>query len=263
MIIVINDISFNISFSNRYQALDALQGFTEVLASLRDDKVTKVSDTCIVAGGSLSKMNLLAPQYTLLDAVKDLLKSQKELALFLLAKLTTQGNAASTGGRYLSVQGIKSSFCAQHTSDFFISIISHPVFKDRIVPGVLNSGELCNLKNISTIQHIYDYWKDLGFREYELNPKHGHREYVRAKGLTVGIAPENNEKGQALLNRAIEIDRHLYSVDMENKARIFEFRWSYANKFHGFSRDDIPIDLQNRIRKYFSGINTFLPVCVE
>lgn len=253
MTIAINDISFHIPFSDRYKAKEAFLIFAEVLACLRDSKVSKVSDTSIIVCSSINKNLIIAPKYTLLDAVKTLINTNRELALFLLAKLTTQGYEIQPEENFFSLLELQSSFCARHKDDFLLSIISHPVFEKNTITGSINENVQYTIKNIAKIEHIYDYWNDLGFREYELNPKHGKREYIRANGLTVGVAPESDEKGQQLLNIAVEIANHLYSVDKSNCNRIFEFRWSYANKFHGFSRDDLPKDLENKIKEIFDG----------
>ena len=63
--------------------------------------------------------------------------------------------------------------------------------------------------------------------------------------MKVGKAPESDEEGQRLLNKAVEIDDRLYSVADDNT--IFEFRWSYANKFHGFERKDLQKDFVHLI----------------
>lgn len=63
------------------------------------------------------------------------------------------------------------------------------------------------------------------------------------------MAPESDELGQMLLNRAIEYKGKLLSVDTERDNRIFEFRRSYANKFHGFLQENLSDnDKQNVIK---------------
>ena len=69
------------------------------------------------------------------------------------------------------------------------------------------------------------------------------------RGKKVGIAPETDELGQQLLNHAIEIKGKLFSVDPDRDNRIFEFRHSHANMFHGFLQEDISADLKKKILK--------------
>jgi hypothetical protein len=97
------------------------------------------------------------------------------------------------------------------------------------------------------MDHKYIYWEELEFREYELNEKHGNREYYRPGGLKVGIAPETDEIGQQLVNHLVQVKGKLYSVDREHENRIFEIRHSYSNKFHAFHQERIPEDLKIRI----------------
>ncbi|MBD5448554.1 MAG: hypothetical protein HDR28_00025 [Lachnospiraceae bacterium] len=113
--------------------------------------------------------------------------------------------------------------------------------------GVLNDRHDCTIRNIAEESHIDIYWEELGFRLYEINPKHGKREYIRAGGEKVGIAPETDELGQELLNHAIEYKGKLFSVDADKGNRIFEFRHSYANKFHGFLQENLSEDDKRKI----------------
>lgn len=54
-----------------------------------------------------------------------------------------------------------------------------------VIEGGLNQTELCQIRNLSNEDHKYAYWDELGFREYELNRKHGNREYYRCGGKRV------------------------------------------------------------------------------
>ena len=132
-----------------------------------------------------------------------------------------------------------------------MSLVSDEVFANEKIKGVLNNSIECEIRNIANDEHKYTYWEELGFREYEINKKHGSKVYYRSGGIKVDIAPETDELGQKLLNKAVEINGKLFSVDTEHYNRIFEFRHSYGNKYHGFRREDISEDLQKRIYKEF------------
>lgn len=63
----------------------------------------------------------------------------------------------------------------------------------------------------------------------------------------VGVAPESDELGQELLNKAIIYKGKLFSVDTEKNDRIFEFRYSYANKYHAFVQENLTKEDRKRI----------------
>lgn len=180
-----------------------------------------------------------------------------ELFLFIVQMLAQCDEELDKCKDEFAVAGYTSSYCAYHRNDFLLSLISDEVFDGERVKGVLNGSETCEIKNISNDNHKYTYWEQLGFREYELNVKHGNKVYYRAGGIKVEIAPETDELGQQLLNKAIEVNGKLFSVDTDNDNRIFEFRHSYANKFHGFRREDLQIDLQRRIYKECKAVSDY------
>lgn len=83
---------------------------------------------------------------------------------------------------------------------------------------------------------------------YEVNEKHGKREYIRSGGYQVGEAPENDKLGQFLLNHVVEVQGRLYAVDYE-KDRIFEFRQTRENCFHAFRQKQLSKELENKENK--------------
>lgn len=252
MIIAVNDISFFKGFDTPYAARNALIQFAKVGLGLKDERVSKVKvENNIVNSPEVNKSIVLAPGYTLIQALEDIKEDNKELFVFLLQMLTLCGEGMTECTDVFSVGSYTSTYCAYHRDDFLISIVSDEAFADDVIKGVMNSCERCEIKNISDENHKYTYWKELGFREYELNKKHGSRVYYRARGVKVGMAPETDELGQQLLNNAIELRGKLFSVDKENGNRIFEFRHSYANKYHGFHQEDLQLDLQRKIYSEF------------
>lgn len=252
MVIAVNDMSFFKGFDTPYAARNALIQFAKVGLGLKDERVSKVHvENNIVNSPEVNKTMMIAPGYTLIQALDDIREENKELFLFVLQMLTLCGEGMPECTDEFSVGNYTSAFCAYHRDDFLISIVSDEAFADDIIKGVLNSCEKCEIKNISNENHKYTYWEELGFREYELNEKHGGREYYRAGGVKVGIAPETDELGQQLLNKAIELKGKLFSIDTGKGNRIFEFRHSYANKYHGFHQEDLSPDLQRKIYREF------------
>lgn len=249
MIIAVNDISFLWGFDTPYHAREALIRFGDVALGLKDERVSKVDAWIdIINSKKVNKGLLLAQDYPLIKALYDIREENMEQFLLILQILTQCGEEEEdTCGDEFVIGEYGSTHCAFHRENFLLSIASDERFEGDTVEGNLNGAEVCVIRNISDETHKYVYWNELGFREYELNQKHGGREYYRSGGKKVGIAPETDELGQKLLNEAVEIGHKLFAVDRENGNRIFEFRHSYANKFHGFQQEELTPDLRKMI----------------
>lgn len=200
----------------------------------------------IVNSNKVHKALELAPQYSLIEALNDLKSAIGEQYLRVLQILTMRGEEEDENAGVFCLFGYQSKHCARHKEDFLLSIVSDEKFAKKKVEGTLNGREACGIRNIADVEHIFSYWEELGFRLYENNPKHGKRKYIRAGGEKVSIAPESDELGQKLLNKAINYKGKLFSVDTERNNRIFEFRYSYANKYHGFLNEDLAEEDKNR-----------------
>lgn len=248
MIVAVNDISFLWGFDTPNNAKKALIRFGDVALGLKDERVSKVNAGIdIVNSKKVNQGLLLAQEYSLIKALYDIREENMEQFLFILQILTQCGEEEDTCKDEFMMGKHSSTHCAFHRKNFLISIVSDERFESETVTGILNKNGKCEIRNISDENHKYLYWDDLGFREYELNKKHGNRVYYRSGGSKVGVAPETDESGQKLLNEAVEIGHKLFAVDRENGDRIFEFRHSYANKFHGFCQEELPPDLRKRI----------------
>ena len=257
MKIAINDIAFMKGFKIPHDAQKALVCFANVAIRLRDERVSRVDTTVdIVNSKNVNKSTELAPQYSLMHALNDIRNGYREQYLWMLQMLTMVGEGEEETDEKFCLLGFQSEHCARYKEDFLLSLVSDPIFAQKTIQGVLTDNKKHSIRNIADESHIEFYWEELGFREYEINPKHGRREYIRAGGKKVGIAPESDELGQMLLNQAIEYKGKLLSVDIEKDNRIFEFRRSYANKFHGFLQENLAendrhnviefVDRQNR-----------------
>lgn len=248
MKIAINDISFLNGFTEISDAQRALMQFATVALRLRDERVSNVDTSIdIVNSYKVNKSLELAPQYPLIRALNDIRSDNMEQYLWVLQILTMVGEETEDDSEEFGLLGYQSKHCAKHKKDFLLSIVSDKLFAQKTIRGTLNDRIDCSIRNIADETHIDLYWEELGFRLYEINPKHGTREYIRSGGEKVGVAPESDELGQRLLNQAIKYKGKLFSVDTEKKDRIFEFRRSYANKFHGFLREDLTGDDEKRI----------------
>lgn len=248
MIVAINDISFLKGFKRIDEARAALIQFANVALQLRDGRVSNVNaDVDIINSYKVNKSLELAPQYSLIRALNDIKSDNIERYLWVLQILTMIGEEEEDDSEEFSLLGHQSKHCARHKGNFLLSIVSDQKFAGEKIDGVLNGGQACIIRNIADESHIFYYWEELGFRLYELNSKHGMREYIRAGGEMVGVAPESDELGQELLNKAIIYKGKLFSVDTEKNDRIFEFRYSYANKYHAFVQENLTKEDRKRI----------------
>ena len=238
-------MSFLKGFTRIDEAREALIQFADVALQLMDARVSNVNASVdIVNSSNVHKTLELAPQYSLIEALNDLKSAIGEQYLRVLQILTMRGEEEEENAEAFCLFCYQSKHCARHKEDFLLSIVSDEKFAGEKVEGTLSDGETCSIRNIADEGHIFFYWEELGFRLYENNPKHGKQEYIRAGGEKVSIAPES---GQALLNNAIIYKGKLFSVDTERNNRIFEFRYSYANKYHGFLQDNLTEEDRKRI----------------
>lgn len=255
--IAINEISFLHGFESITDAQTALAQFVDIALRLRDERVSNVNtaidivNSCkICANLELMKPRVIEEQgksYSLIQALNDMKAENREQYLFVLQILTMVGEAEEENAEEFCLLDQRSQFCAIHINDFWLSIVSNEIFAEKVIKGTLNDRQNCEIRNIAKEDHILFYWEELGFRLYEINPKHGTREYMRPGGKMVGIAPESDELGQYLLNKAIKYKGKLFSVDTEKGNRIFEFYHSYANKYHAFQQNHLTKDDRKRI----------------
>ena len=235
-------------FPEKYHAIVALEEFGDLCLFLKRAEVSEVdTERDIISSSEITKTTRLAEELPLIDALMKIKDRDFEKFRFLISILTKTGETNVEGDDEITIEGISSRHCAIYKEDIFISLKSDKCFDGEYVAGILNGTIPLKLRNLSKEGHAYVYWKELGYREYEVNPKHGAREYIRDGGLTVGIAPETDELGQHLLNQVMRWKNKLYAVDEANGMRIFEFRHSYANKYHAFLQDKLDKDIAKKI----------------
>lgn len=248
MIIAVNDISFLWGCSNRYAAKEKLEVFSDIICEMKGDKVSNVKIPLnFMSSSCIHKGIQLAPNYTLMQALLEIKQENNERFNYLLYLLTQCGDD-EMGEDIFTLGKYESKHIAKYRDYFLISLPVDSVFEDEIVVGVLNGEQKCTIKNLSNKSHLEKFWKELGIRIYELNEKHGKREYTRSGGHQVGEAPETNELGQYLLNHVVEVQGKLYAVDYEQN-RIFEFRQTRENCFHAFRQKQLSKELENKIKK--------------
>lgn len=248
MIVAVNDISFLWGCKDRYVAKDMLILFSNVMLGIKDDKVSNVNVPFdIINSDSVHQGIELAPDYTLIQALEEIKIDNWERAQLLIYLLTQCGNDEA-GEEFFTIGKYKSQHIAKYRDCFLISLRTDELFEGEFVRGKLNGSEDCEIRNLSQESHLEKFWPELGFREYELNGKHGRKEYIRSGGYEVGEAPETDELGQFLLNRVVDIRGKLYAVDYE-KDRIFEFRHTGGNCYHAFCQKRLPKDMVSKIKR--------------
>ena len=250
MNIAVNDLSFLNGFASKKDAINALNRFCELLVFLKDEKISGVKVPMDIINSPLvHSQTKVAPDSSLLDALKEIKRDNRERYLFMLGIFTKRGQPEPVlkSEDMFCFHGMGSVHCAQYRNEILISLQSDAEFTLATLSGTINHIEPVEIRNIADEIHIYKYWEPLGFREYERNRKHGNRVYTRKDGMTVGIAPKTDELGQQLLNKAIAFRGKLYSVDTDSNDEIYQFPNTEKNIFHAFRRDDIAQDDRKKI----------------
>lgn len=247
MIVVINDISFLWGCTNRYIAKEKLILFCNLLREMKADKVSNVKIPLdLISSDSIHKGIEIAPGYTLIQIMNEIKCENYEMFNYLLYLLTQCGDD-ELGSDVFALGKYTSKHIAKYRDSFFVSLGSDEIFEDDSITGTLNGAKACTIKNLAKECHLKKYWQELGIREYELNSKHGGREYVRSGGHKVSEAPETDELGQYLVNHIIEVQGKLYAVDKQE--RIFEIKYTAGNSYHVYRANEISKDLEVKIRK--------------
>lgn len=258
MKIAINDLSFFKCFPSKQTATEAMENFCYVLDFLKNEKISGVKVPADIVNSP--DINLTIPmteECRLSDVLKELKKRDWEKYMFLLTILTARGlteDEEETVDEFF-FQEMSSRHCARYREDFLISLVHEDAFNEPVIQGTMKGKGQVSIRNLAEELHIYQYWEELGFRLYERNRKHGNRIYARKNGMIVGVAPRTDELGQKLLNMSIAFKGKIYSIDMEDGASIYEFPNTERNIFHGFKRDDLTEDVQNKIRKIWEQKN--------
>lgn len=246
MRVAINDASFMKRFANIESAYNAMMEFCDVCIFLKKEEVSEVDARYdIYSSQMINYSSMLTEKESLIQILNEIKIVDRERFRFLLSIF--QKNISEVRADMLYLDDIESAHCAYNKDNMFISLKSSESFAKKEIWASDNSGKKTMLKNLSEVKHIWHYWKELGFREYELNPKHGNVEYIRAGGKCVGIAPSSDKKGQEMLNSVVRVRDRLFSIDEDMNNQIFEFRHSYANKFHAYAQNDIDVKLRQEI----------------
>lgn len=260
MNIAINDLSFLNGFASKKDAINALNHFCELLKFLKNEKISGVKVPMeIINSPLICSQTIVAPDCSLLDALKEIKREDRDRYLFMLGIFTKRGQPESIlkSEDVFCFHGMESVHCAQYKNEFLISLQSDVDFAQSTLSGTINHIEPVEIRNIADEIHIYKYWEPLGFREYERNRKHGNRVYTRKKGMVVGTAPKTDELGQQLLNKAIAFRGKLYSVDTDSNDEIYQFPNTEKNIFHAFRRDDIAQDDRKKILEIWKEKNGY------
>lgn len=253
MNVAINDISFLIGYESKDEALKALIVFGQLCLRLKKEDISEVSvPRDIISSPAVHKSIELAKNYTLMDALKDIRRENRELFQFLISKLTGTAFLDDYTLDEVEICGITSRHCAQFRNEMFISLSGNDIFLKNEIPAKLNGEREIILCNLSVEEHIDLHWERLGYRKYERNPKHGNRSYIRSGGRSVGIAPESDDLGQEMLNQSVIHNGKRYAVDEKHGDRIFEFRVTMGNVFHCFLQENLDGDNKAAIIKIWN-----------
>lgn len=120
-------------------------------------------------------------------------------------------------------------------NSMLLSLATLPKYESITVQGVVNDNSPLELKNISNASHIEEHRIALGIRRYERNPKHKDTYDTIGKGRIASPMDLCDEDAQALLNRAVLIDkdRTLYAA-LNGKCYVFPEHEPGKAIYHGY-----------------------------
>ncbi len=245
IIAVINDISFQYSFTTKKHAIEYVHKFLDICKQIKREEVTSVHE---IKTGVIDTQKEISPDFKLIQLIQSF--QTREERSFLLSLLTNKGTYYSEQGQTCRIAEKESSVCAYAIDNILISLLSNALFEMPVVMADI-AGETISLKNLSKAEHINYYRKELGLRRYIANDrKHKYdRENSYGKGKTGSRMDLHDEEAQELLNKAVEIKGRLYA---KKNGYYYAFQNERDIDYHGYRVDDAGDDIKSRLDKEFS-----------
>lgn len=244
MIAVINDVSFQYSFSTRELAIEYMHKFLNICKMIKKEEVTNVDE---IKTGVIDTQREISPDFKLIQLLQNF--QTREERTFLLGLLTNQGTYCSEEGDPCWIAEKKSSICVYAIDNILISLLSHTLFEASVVTGIV-AGKEIDIRNLSKDEHINYYRKELGIRRYIANDKKHKfdRENPYGKGKVGSRMDLQDEEAQELLNKAVQIKGRLYA---KKNGYYYAFQNERDIDYHGYRVDDLGEDVKRRLDKEF------------
>ncbi len=246
MIAVINDISFQYPFATKELAMQYVHKFVDICKRIKREEVTNVHE---IKTGFIDAQREISPDFKLIQLLQNF--QTREERTFLLGLLTNQGTYRSEQGNYCRIGEKESYVCAYAIDNILISLLSNSLFEMPVVKCII-AGETARLRNLSKLDHIDYYRKELGVRKYIANNKKHKfdKENPYGKGRVGSRMDLRDEDAQILLNKAIEIKGRLYA---KKGGYYYAFQNEGDIDYHGYRVDDVGDDIKSQLDKEFAG----------
>ncbi|MDC7289334.1 hypothetical protein NXH76_16155 [Blautia schinkii] len=245
MIAVINDISFQYPFTTKKLAIEYVHKFLDICKRIKKEEMTNVHE---IKTGVIDTQKEISPGFKLIQLLQDF--QTREERTFLLGLLTNQGTYHSEQGKPCKIGEKESSVCAYAIDNILISLLSNTLFEMPVVRGIVAGAEI-SLRNLSKMEHINHYRKELGLRRYIANnAKHKFdRENPYGKGRIGSRMDLHDEEAQELLNKAVEIKGRLYA---KKNGYYYAFQNERDIDYHGYRIDDLGDDIKRQLVREFA-----------
>ncbi len=245
MIAVINDVSFQYPFATRKLATEYVHKFLDICKRIKRQEVTNVHE---IKTGVIDTQKEISPGFKLIQLLQNF--QTREERSFLLSLLTNQGTYRSEKGSIFQISEKESLVCAYAIDNILISLLSNALFEAPEVKGTVEGEEIV-LRNLSKMEHINFYRKELGIRKYVANSKKHKmdRENPYGKGRVGSRMDLNDKEAQDLLNRAVEIKGRLYA---KKSGCYYAFQNERDVDYHGYRIDDVGDDIKCCLDKEFA-----------
>ena len=245
MIAVINDVSFQYLFATKELAIEYMHRFLDICNRVKRDEVTNVHE---IKTGVIDTQREISNDFKLIQLLQNF--QTREERTFLLGLLTNQGTYRSEQGNPCWIAEKESLVCTYAIDNILISLLSNALFETPVVKGIV-AGEEIDLRNLSKMEHINYYRKELGIRRFIANDtKHKFdRENPYGKGKVGSRMDLNDEEAQDLLNKAVEIKGRLYA---KKNGHYYAFQHEGDVNYHGYRADDVGEDIKYQLDKEFA-----------
>lgn len=244
MIAVINDISFQYTFATKKLAIEYMHKFLDICKRIKRKEVTNIYD---IKTGIIDAQQEISPDFKIIQLLQNF--QTREERTFLLSLLTNQGTYRTEQGKLCKIDGKESFVCGYAINNILISLLSDVLFEKPVIKGIV-AGDEISLRNLSKMEHINYYRKELGLRRYIANEKKHKfgRDNLYGKGRVGSRMDLHDEEAQDLLNKAVIIKGRLYA---KKNGHYYAFQNERDIDYHGYRADDVGDDIRSRLDKEF------------
>lgn len=240
MLIVLNDIAFNLKYSDKYKAIKCMKQLIEVLVELRKaDSGFKVCACNRLEEGELAEGYSISKLFSESEELFEK-KYKSALRTFLL-----NPNIIDQGNGEIEYKGIFSKQCAYaYENEGVLLSISIEEFENEDVECryyIENGRKNVILNNLSHKNHIEIDRYILPIRKYEFNPKH------KINGGWGSEMDLSDEEAQIVLNKAIKAKKDSKHLIAKHNGNYYSFRQHLDICYHGYRDDSMPQNLKNKL----------------